>query len=509
MSKQKNKAARRLLITAWCVGGIFLFLSAVVLGTTEKYAQYFGIPFESFLFTIRSSTAGADVGFVGDIAWELAPSLTGLAFLLVLVGWMLFQNKVCVALELGSQSRKIRLLPHWFLAPAMLVCGIGMTLYSVQHMDQVVGISEYFALLDDSTAIYEDYYVDPQAVQISQPEKKKNLLYIYMESMETTYAAAADGGAQPVSYIPGATQLARENISFSNTDQLGGFVAMPGATWTMGALFATQTGLPFAFPVEGNSMGELDVFAANVTGLGDLLEEYGYQQMFLCGSDVKFAGRDHFFRDHGDFQLYDYYTALENGDIPEDYHVWWGFDDRYLYEIAQKELLQLSQGGQPFNLTMLTVDPHHVGGYICPLCEESYGVKAANVVSCADRQLMAFLSWLEQQDFYEDTVVVIAGDHPRMDTQLVDGVAYNDRTLYNCFLNVEPAEGFQKNNRDFCSADMYPTVLEALGYRIEGGRLGLGTSLFSDRKTLMEELTTDYLFQELSKKSKFYMENFV
>lgn len=52
--------------------------------------------------------------------------------------------------------------------------------------------------------------------------------------------------------------------------------------------------------------------------------------------------------------------------------------------------------------------------------------------------------------------------------------------------------------------DMYPTTLVSIGASIKGDRLGLGTNLFSGKKTLIEELGFDYLDNELNKKSNFY-----
>ncbi len=56
--------------------------------------------------------------------------------------------------------------------------------------------------------------------------------------------------------------------------------------------------------------------------------------------------------------------------------------------------------------------------------------------------------------------------------------------------------------------DIFPTVLSAMGFSIEGERLGLGTNLFSTRKTLSEELGLKYEFDELSKYSDYYIANF-
>jgi phosphoglycerol transferase len=52
--------------------------------------------------------------------------------------------------------------------------------------------------------------------------------------------------------------------------------------------------------------------------------------------------------------------------------------------------------------------------------------------------------------------------------------------------------------------DFFPTILASIGVSIEGDRLGLGTNLFSERKTLLEEYGYNYLYQELRKKSNFY-----
>ena len=44
-----------------------------------------------------------------------------------------------------------------------------------------------------------------------------------------------------------------------------------------------------------------------------------------------------YFTQHGQYEIYDYYTAIEKGKIPEDYYVWWGFEDSKLYEYAKEE----------------------------------------------------------------------------------------------------------------------------------------------------------------------------
>lgn len=75
--------------------------------------------------------------------------------------------------------------------------------------------------------------------------------------------------------------------------------------------------------------------------------------------------------EHGNFDIKDYNYAVEAGWIPADYRVWWGYEDEKLFSFAKEELLNLSQSGEPFNLTMLTVDTHFEDGWVCELVPES------------------------------------------------------------------------------------------------------------------------------------------
>ena len=65
-----------------------------------------------------------------------------------------------------------------------------------------------------TTGFYEEYYIDPEEVAITSDGKTKNLLYIYVESMESTYASVEDGGRQAENYMPYLTALAEEHIMY-------------------------------------------------------------------------------------------------------------------------------------------------------------------------------------------------------------------------------------------------------------------------------------------------------
>ena len=245
--------------------------------------------------------------------------------------------------------------------------------------------------------------------------------------------------------------------------------------------------------------------------IGDILEKEGYTQELLVGSDSSFAGRGDYFAQHGNYIINDYNTALEDGRLPKDYHEWWGYEDRKLFAYAKEELLRLSKEDEPFNLTMLTVDTHFEDGYICPLCPDDNRDQYANVIRCSSSQVYEFIQWIQQQDFYEDTTIIISGDHLSMDSNFFNRIEDTyDRQVYNCIINpaVENPKAYEKN-RVFTTLDMFPTTLAAMGVTFEGERLGLGTNLFSGKETLAEQLGLEELTEQLSRHSNYYNYHFL
>lgn len=361
----------------------------------------------------------------------------------------------------------------------------------------VDGQSTYSSFIDDN-------YVDPADVALTFPEQKRNLIYIFLESMEMTYADKENGGAFDKNVIPELTELAQENEDFSGEDkELNGGYAMTGATWTMGAMFAHTSGIPLSISIDGNDMNTQEHFFAGAVTLGDILESAGYCQNLMIGSDATFGGRRLYFTEHGNYNIYDYNYASENGLIPPDYRVWWGYEDEKLFSFAKDKLTELSQQSTPFNFTMLTVDTHFEDGYPCELCTDEFGDNQyANVMACSSRQVKEFVDWIQQQDFYENTTIVIAGDHPTMDKDFCEDVDDDyTRKVYTTYINPA-AELETTEKRNYTTFDNFPTTLAALGVKIDGNRLGLGTNLFSSTQTLTERFGIDKMESELKKKSK-------
>jgi len=177
-----------------------------------------------------------------------------------------------------------------------------------------------------------------------------------------------------------------------------------------------------------------------------------------------------------------------------------------LVDYAKETLNELSQEDAPFNLTMLTVDTHFEDGYATEDTPDLFGDQYSNVIHDSDRQITQLLEWMKEQPFYEDTTVVLVGDHLTKDSDFFDSVDPDyQRSVFNLILNTNKQTERNKN-REFSAVDMFPTTLSALGVEVAGDRLGLGVNLFSDQPTLIEQFGYEPFQNELMKKSDFYNE---
>ena len=472
------------------------------------------------IFHLNMPLEGTSEFFVSDVLLSVA--LPTAAVFALLECWAFLTPRLCareVFLPLHGAETTVRLLPLRLPLPLAAILLGGWLALLFPCLNLYLDILPFIYNSSHLSALIEEEYVEPREVAITFPQEKRNLITIYLESAETTFQDTANGGQTRLNYTPELTRIARENVSFSQSELIEGAAVAPACGWTIAGLIAQTSGLPlklFMYDANwvDNRASSFVSFLPGVTSLDDLLSEQGYRSLFLAGSDFTFGGRRLYFTQHGGVEIWDLLSAYEEGRLPEDYYVGWGFEDRKLYEYAREKLTELAQSDEPFHFSLLTVDTHSPGfSYEC--CPEDIADPYLRIVACASRQLGEFLAWCQEQPFYENTTIVITGDHSSMaepeeiPTVTVDAYDKHDgstsRFVYNAFVNaaVQPA---QEKNRLFTTMDFFPSVLASIGVTIEGDRLGLGTNLFGNRQTLSEEYGYDALFTELSRISTFYNE---
>ena len=492
--KQPSKWKEILLKILYWVGEILTVFIAglsvlLALSVRWMFATWTNLSMDELVYHLTAPLDGTNTDMIWDYVRVCAvPTILVIFFLiLILIAW--------------RKKEKV----HLFRGIINLVALVGI-IVMLGYTWTELGVGDYLKDQNTESKFIEDEYVDPTDVEVVFPEQKRNLIYIFLESMETTYSDVDDGGAFDENVIPELTEIAQTNEDFSGADpKLNGGYSLAGTTWTMAAMFAQTSGLPLNISISANDMDTQDSFFPGVTTLGDILSDAGYTQTLLIGSEAQFGGRKLYFQEHGNYEMEDYSYAIENGLIPSDYKVWWGYEDQKLFEFAKEKLLQLSQGDEPFNLTMLTVDTHFEDGYVCEQCPTEYDTQYSNVMACSSRQVGEFLKWIQQQDFYENTTIVISGDHPTMDSDYcaeIDQEGNYDRRVFTAYINAA-AYAQDQQERTYSTFDNFPTTLAALGVQIDGDRLGLGTNLFSGTKTLLEEFGNSKVNAELKKKSEF------
>lgn len=299
--------------------------------------------------------------------------------------------------------------------------------------------------------------------------------------------------------IPNLSHLSTLHTNFSDAKNLGGFTQLSATGWTMAGTLSISCGFPLRLPIGGNDFTFTKNFAKNATCLGDILHSYNYKQVAIMGQDSSFAGtRNFFYTHHIEVRDYPYYKA--NNLLPKDYHIGWGMEDAKVFSFV-REFLSKYDDKEPFALYISTLDTHAPDGYAKATCQ-IHNDKYKNTISCFDKEISSFIEWIKGQRFYNNTTIVILGDHLSMKQDFFPSSA--KRKVFNLFIN--PIWGNLPTsitkNRAFSHFDMFPTILSSLGFDIS--RAALGVNLVSKEQTLLEKLGESEFNKNLNLDSKLY-----
>lgn len=462
---------------------------AAFTGTTWSKETFGDVDPDQMIVNIFSPAEGTSSEIMSTL-WK-GPVLQTVAVTFLFALFVFSSRALYMQSKVKENGRRIfsvafRKIISLILAIAFIAGGIA---YGIREFQLVTLYDMYYS---ESEFIAANF-ANPREVALKFPKEKRNLIHIYLESMENTYLSKDLGGYMDENLIKPLSDLAEEGVTFSHLNEgFGGPVATKGCTWSVASMVNMTTGLPMKVPTGGNDYGTPNNFLPGAVALGDILEAQGYEQTLMFGATAKFGGLNYFYESHGNFNMLDYDGVKEKGWIPKDYKVWWGYEDDKLYEFAKRELTRLSETGKPFNFVMETADTHCQDGYVSPKTPMTRDSQYANVIAYSADEVTKFVRWIQDQPFYENTTIVLIGDHLSMDKKFfADMDKSYHRTTFNLILN--PANDLQyipkdrRFNRWWYNGDMFPTILASMGVIIEGDRLGLGTNLFSGKPTIMEE----------------------
>ncbi|MHA4868227.1 sulfatase-like hydrolase/transferase [Duganella sp. PWIR1] len=336
-------------------------------------------------------------------------------------------------------------------------------------------------------------YVRPDGVSVLA-QKPKNLILIYVESLEQGYTSRPVFGHDLL-----APLTALRGTSFADYQQV------PGTGWTIAAMVATQCGVPLERVTifDGNTQGQvLNSFLKNAVCLTDLLAQRGYRNVFMGGASTNFAGKDKFLSQHHYHEVHGKEEWLKSGVASGDMNGW-GLYDADLFSRAKTRLRELSASHQKFNLTLLTVDTHEPEGHLSSDCARRGFDGFEGVVSCTAAEVADFVKYAQDNGYLEDTNIVILGDHLSRKNPLTPQLSQlPERTIFNSFISKDaPAP----NRKQLLHFDLMPTILEFTGYAVEGGRMGLGYSGFNEHAEPPPPDRLAEMNQNLLNRSELYM----
>ncbi|ECN3629581.1 phosphatidylglycerol--membrane-oligosaccharide glycerophosphotransferase, partial [Salmonella enterica subsp. enterica serovar Enteritidis] len=423
------------------------------------------------LFVILNITLYASDYFTGDgindaVLYTLTNSLTGAGVgKYILPGIGIALALVAVFGALGWVLRRRRHHPHhvgYSLLALLLALGSVDASPAFRQITELVK-----SQMRDGDPDFAVYYKEPAK---TIPNPKLNLVYIYGESLERTYF---DNDAFP-NLTPELGALKNEGLDFSHTMQL------PGTDYTIAGMVASQCGIPLFAPFEGNASASVSSFFPQNICLGDILKNSGYQNYFVQGANLRFAGKDVFLKSHGFDHLY---GAEELKTVVADpsYRNDWGFYDDTVLDEAWKKFEALSRSGQRFSLFTLTVDTHHPDGFISRTCNRKrydYDGKpnqSFSAVSCSQENIAEFINKIKASPWFKDTVIVVSSDHLAMNNTAWKYLNKQDRNnLFFILRGDKPQQETLAVKRN--TMDNGATVLDILG---GDNFIGLGRSSLS------------------------------
>ena len=326
-------------------------------------------------------------------------------------------------------------------------------------------------------------------------EPGKNLVLIYMEGLDVIYTEE--------DIFPGLTpNLNRLN---SEGEQLENYIPIEGTGWTMAGIVSSLCGTPLVhnLGLDGNVI-MFSGFLDRAVCLPDILNIANYQQVFMGGASLSFAGKGEFLSAHSFDRVLGRDELIPRLADPSYLGSWGLFDDS-LFDLALEEFNVLAQSEKPFNLTILTVDTHHPTGEPSPSCDHypQSDNSILQAVHCTDQLIGRFIENLRHHPAYEDTVIVLTSDHLGMRNNAFPLFPQDyNRKLY---FNVLNAGLHFPRDRLATPVDLAPTILGLLNVEHSASFLAGGNLLerevlnlsdaenFANRQKAIEFINTRHL----------------
>lgn len=260
--------------------------------------------------------------------------------------------------------------------------------------------------LEQANDFYE-YYKTPN--DSNQSSNKKNIVFIYAESLEKSYFDTA--------IFPNLVPELSELLKGENVTEFTNIIQTTGSNYTIAGTTSTQCAIPLFTTSGGNSMDGIDKFYPKAVCVGDVLKKDGYSLTMMQGSSLKFSGIGKFYSTHS-FEKVLGREELQNKLQDKKYLNGWGLYDDSLLDMAYNEFESLGSSKEPFALFLHTLDTHHPNGHLSKSCSKDLYLdgknEILNTVKCSDKLISKFIKKVQSSKYADNTLIVITSDHLAM-----------------------------------------------------------------------------------------------
>lgn len=312
---------------------------------------------------------------------------------------------------------------------------------------------QFLHTLENENLPVENYFEESVAEKKIQFEKhnvsgswnKKNILFIILESFSSERIGLFNPAVK--SYTPFLDSLFLKSRTYT--------YGMANGRMTIDALPSVLSGMP--------SFMEKNYCYSNynnntVHGIGKLLEQEGYQTAFYYGGLKSTFGFENFIN----LNFSNNYVAQEDFDQPYE-NSGWGVDDHlYLPFVAEK----LNNLKQPFCASLLTLSLHHPFPIPEPYKTKLDSIKdpVKKSMKYTDMSLQLFFNQISKTDWYKNAIIAVCADHTSSGFGNFENNVLNEFCIPISFHAVGDSVFNVPQEKSISQIDMYPTVLDYLGY---------------------------------------------
>lgn len=443
-------------------------LISSILFATMVYNKYFGV--------IVNHHAFKQMGQVSDVKSSIADMFQPAYFIvfidiIVILGLLLFIPKVRKwgesRLRIKRKSTLIVLAVSFFMFITNMASH--KDIVNEYKMAEEMGTLNYqlYRMVTDATlttaeasTITQEDVMEAKNTQNSKSPKQhgvaagKNLIMIQLESFQDLLLNLKVGDQE---ITPVLNDLLKESYYFPN------FYQQIGQGNTSDAEYLVNTSL---YPAPDGAASQM-YSHKELPGLPRLLKEEGYKSVTFHTNDATFWDRNRLYPALGFDQYYDS-SFFGKEDV-----ISFGPSDEVLYDKTAQELEKLQESNQKFYAHLITMTNHHpfelpADKNPMPLPEELQNTfigKYYQTAHYADEALGQFIDQLKESGIWEDSIIVIYGDHSGLP---LNSLSENETQMMN-----------ELSGRDYGYAEMYnvplivsiPGITDGTVYEQLGGQI--------------------------------------